>query len=186
VFIGAAFLFIFYSSFFNQSNNSSEIAQNRNLNLNFNKPTPMPSPQVSPLPNNQNQNKEPNPIPTPRKASKAKVEEPTSAIATIILLPSGTRDGNAKKTTIEKNVKTVRLVIGVKEFDYKNFKVVLKPVGGDAILTKDNLKPRRMNIVLYVPSNKLPTDDYLLVLNGVNEQGELEPLSTISLRIRRK
>lgn len=192
MFTGAAFLFVLYSSRSNQQpdSNQNRIVQNRAPNPNFNKPTPKPSPKTSPTAPPANNNKNSNEEPKQKPPVKVKVAEPQSTVATFILTPGIARDGKGKKMVIKKNIKTVRLVVGVAGSSHKNYKAVLRTAEGTTVFLSQSLKAvvgkTGKSFTMSIPAKRLESGDYLLVINGITVEEIDEQLNVYQLRVMKK
>ena len=117
-----------------------------------------------------------------------KPPSPLSALATIALRPGLVRDsGTTQKLAISSGTELVELKLELADHKYKTYRVVLQDSAGAEVFTFNKTKPKRMGsnlfIVLTVPADVLPSDDYSLKLSGETNPGEFDPLYSYSLRV---
>jgi anti-sigma factor RsiW len=139
--------------------------------LNQSAPSPQPTPKSTEIPS---------PPAAPFSVSLALtvggVRGPESRSGPTLVIPEGTRD--------------VDLRLSMKESDYRNYEVILQPVGGAAIFTRKGLTPMTSksgaSFTLSVSSAKFSSGDYMLTLKGVTQSGELEDISKSLFRVEKK
>lgn len=118
-------------------------------------------------------------------------EKPLPGIISLILAPGLVRGaGDAKRLVITPETRQVRLQVSFGQGDYESYRVVIRTVEGQSIWSKSGLSaqskgPGRI-IVVQVPASVFATDDYILILSGLNGVGPAEPLSEYSFGVSKK
>jgi hypothetical protein len=69
--------------------------------------------------------------------------------------------------------------------DWQSFQVSIRPVRGQTFWSQQRLKPRAGKVIVNVPAAKLPFDDYILTLSGVDRAGKTEEITQYSFRVIR-
>jgi anti-sigma factor RsiW len=118
------------------------------------------------------------------------IENPLSSMVAFALTPGGVRDsGTFNRVTIPSGTRLVGLKLELGDNRYQDYRAVLESNGSE-ILVVNKLKPERIGtkqvIVLPLPANILPHDDYSLKLSGVSSAGEFDPLGNYSFRVVRR
>jgi hypothetical protein len=81
----------------------------------------------------------------------------------------------------------IRINLGKKE-GYKSYSAVIKTFDGREIWRRDQISPRQANLgrlVLTLPGNIFVNDDYILMLRGQAEAGDVVEIGDYSFRIKR-
>ncbi|NOT61426.1 MAG: hypothetical protein HOP19_14505 [Acidobacteria bacterium] len=101
-------------------------------------------------------------------------------------LSAGLLRGNAKPQllALPHGVSQIELRIPLEAGDYAQYKVRLRTVEGQAVWSRNRLKPRPHQLVVTVPAQKLPADDYLLTLSGLSD-GAVEEVNRFFFRVSR-
>jgi hypothetical protein len=115
------------------------------------------------------------------------------AFATLLLTAAGSRGTDteaAPRLIIPADTKQVRIQLNLKEGDYPNYRVVLQAIGGNAILTRQGLKPKTnrsgARFVLTLPARNFATGDYMLTLSGIRREGEIDDLSKSLFHVEKR
>ncbi len=128
-----------------------------------------------------------------RSQAESPVTRAVPAFVTLLLTTGGTRGldaGAAPKLTIPAGTRRVRLQLSQREHEYPSYRAVVAPIGGQTIFTRQGLKPKTTKsgtvFVLVVPAGKFLTGDYVLSLQGVRPDGEVDDVSKSLFRVERK
>jgi hypothetical protein len=98
-------------------------------------------------------------------------------------------EGNLKVISIKANTRRIRLQLDIEQGkDYKEYSVGIntfenRPVWSKNSITADQLKSNKLILVL--PANILPVDDYTIALRARAENGKLEEIANYSFSIRK-
>jgi anti-sigma factor RsiW len=117
------------------------------------------------------------------------IENPLPSMVAFALTPGGVRDsGTFNRVTIPSGTRLVELKLELGDNRYQDYRAVLESNGSE-ILVVNKLKPERIGpnqfIVLPVPANILPHEDYSLKLSGVSSAGEYDAIGNYSFRVLR-
>ncbi len=162
------------------------------------RPDPQPSLAQVSLPSPMIAAPAPNQSATPSISSAATpaapVNQPKRTTAPITLLsvlsPGQFRDdetnGSTNKITITPNVTTLTLKLKLPSgTTYAAYHATIETVTGRKLITR-NLKPTGDFLLLSIPAQALPPEDYLLTLSGKTAQNEYEEVSDYTFRIVKK
>ncbi len=116
----------------------------------------------------------------------------TRTIATLLLTALGTRRAEmrpAPTLTIPTGTEQVRIQLSVRGSDYPKYNAVLQAIGGEAVFSRDGLKPKitksGATFVLMAPARDFATGDYILTLRGVGVDGEVDDVSKSIFRVKK-
>ena len=150
--------------------------------------------QVSPANEDRSDNKpsnESNKNPQPKIANNKQTSGPVrTQVASLVLLPFNSRDaGGPKSLTLRSDTTEVRLQLVFKEESFSRYDVVLRTVGGEQVLHRRGLKAATNGAgktvsVTFDPS-LLRHQDYLVTLNGLTAQKQLEAIDDYYFRVER-
>lgn len=107
------------------------------------------------------------------------------------LKSGGVRDEPAANSfTVPEAEKIIQLRLQIGAGDYQNFKASLQSAEGNEILPLNDLKPRSINgerlVIIYLPTEVLPSGDYQLGLRGVTPDNQSVYMQRYTVRIVRK
>jgi len=150
--------------------------------------------QVSPANEDRSDNKpsnESNKNPQPKIANNKQTSGPVpTQVASLVLLPFNSRDaGGPKSLTLRSDTTEVRLQLVFKEESFSRYDVVLRTVGGEQVLHRRGLKAATNGAgktvsVTFDPS-LLRHQDYIMTLNGLTAQNQLEAIDDYYFRVER-
>jgi anti-sigma factor RsiW len=127
---------------------------------------------------------EPSPSPT-------EVVAPRSVSLTLAV--GGVRGGDSPRTptlVIPSGTTQARLLLNLKDNNYTTYRASLKTVAGAEVFSQTNVKPAKMrsgaSFVFAVPVNRFVAGDYVLTLQGVNPDGEVDDLSKSLFRVEKR
>ena len=117
---------------------------------------------------------------------------PTLSIVTLAMtVGAGQRSSTpSAPTTLEipANTDTVRLALTLRERDYGRYRVIVRAIGAEEILRRDDLKPSLEPsgpaFTIDVPASTFVSGDYMLTLQGATGTGEFDDLSQSLFRVR--
>lgn len=115
-------------------------------------------------------------------------EENPGAVLAVTLTPGATRgDGAIEKVSIPARVETLRLHLRLPDAEYVSYNATVKAVGGQEILSVDNLKAETTTegtvVRVQLPTAKLKTEDYQLNLSGQRANGQPEKVGRYDFRV---
>lgn len=120
-------------------------------------------------------------------------KRPETSLSTLaVVLTAGlVRDsGTSNRLTITADTHLVELRLELADPKYDNYRVVLQDGEGSEIRAVNKAKPQRLGsnqyIIVTLAAKDLPTDDYLLKLSGASKTGELDPITSYSVSVRRR
>lgn len=118
--------------------------------------------------------------PTPQK--------PEVIVAFALTASSVRAPGESNTLQLPANASLVRLQLEHEGARYPRYRVVIQTVEGRDVWQRQDLEPARSgtaNVVVDVPVNKLPADDYILTLSGAS-RGSFEEAASFSFRVKRE
>ena len=132
--------------------------------------------------------------PTPNAEPGPETPSPPAApgirVATFVLLPSLTRDGDETRTLAIAPGVDVRLQLTFEPGDYDTYRVDMRTADGDEIWRGDGLRTIRTTsgdaVVITVPGTRLGDQDYTIRINGVSARKEIELAATYYFRVQKK
>lgn len=104
-------------------------------------------------------------------------------------VPRSAREANKfKRSQIDQSEQLVRLQLYIgSEQPYENYRVILETAEGDTIWSQYQLQAQQTEkgkaVVLLLPTNILPHDDYLITLKGVLPSKEIEDVNNYYLNV---
>ena len=113
----------------------------------------------------------PTPSVTASPRSTPSPESPSSrpVVATIVLQPSLVRDPSAaKRLVVPYSVKQIRLQLILEDPAYKTYVVAVSTVDGKVVWQGKGIAGTRRVIEVSIPAHALPTNDYLVELQGLH------------------
>jgi hypothetical protein len=94
--------------------------------------------------------------------------------------------GQMEQVEIDNDVKVLNLGLLLPTDEHPKYSVVVKTVDGNKLFSVDDLLPEKnqggSSVLVRVPTEVLPTNDYQLDLNGMNPNGQTT-ISTFKLRV---
>jgi hypothetical protein len=133
------------------------------------------------------------PQPTPTQASTPAPPRSVSLALTIggVRGGGGNDDGNRVPTlVIPPDTTQARLRLNLGMDDYPSYRATLQTVAGAEIFSRTNLKPVRakngVSFVFTLPARNLASGDYVLTLNGVISDGEVDALGKSLFRVEKR
>jgi hypothetical protein len=115
---------------------------------------------------------------------------PAVRVATFVLVPSLTRDGDETRTLAIAPGVDVRLQLTLEPGDYDTYRVDMRTADGDEIWREDGLRTIRTSsgdaVVITVPGARLSDQDYTVRVSGVSARREGELAASYYFRVRRK
>ena len=130
---------------------------------------------------------QPSPAPIPTDTPSKSVE--SVRVATLVLFPGGSRsvEGATSGLIIESDQQNVRLTLTLEDSSYSNYVVRFQGMQTRKNLTKTVAQRKNSNTILVeLVGVELPTDDYMIKVDGINSDGSHESVSNYSLRVTRK
>lgn len=128
-----------------------------------------------------------------KKPEAAPPKSTSPAFVTLLLTAGGLRGadaGSAPQLIIPTGTEQVRIQLNLKEADYPNYRVVLQAIGGNAIFSRQGLKPNTTkygaSFVLIVPARNFASGDYMLTLSGLRPDAELDDVSKSIFHVEKK
>lgn len=104
------------------------------------------------------------------------------------LQPSLLREGDEmKKADLVQDLKLLSLKLWLPQVRYQNYRALVRTVEGNELFAIEALKPQAgaAEILLKIPTEFLPTDDYQIELKGVADNGQAEDVARYNFRVRR-
>jgi len=129
--------------------------------------------------------------PQPKIANNKQTSGPVpTQVASLVLLPFNSRDaGGPKSLTLRSDTTEVRLQLVFKEESFSRYDVVLRTVGGEQVLHRRGLKAATngagKSVSVTFDASLLRHQDYLVTLNGINAQKQLEAIDDYYFRVER-
>jgi hypothetical protein len=155
-------------------------------------PTPDPKPSRSESSKPETQNPKPNlPTPDTRHPTPVFLLRGAFDLNQTRSLGTGKKPINSAKTTIvaiKKNVEKITLQLPLEAERYNKYQADIQLVDSKNFFTiKTNSSSKTAkNLSLSFPANRLNPADYILILSGVNEAGELEEINQYPFRVNRQ
>jgi hypothetical protein len=87
---------------------------------------------------------------------------------------------------VPPNADQVELQLALPQGDWNRYHVEIKTAEGALVWSHRQLKPQAGNVSANVPAGKLPFNDYILTLSGVNRAGGIEVINRYSFRVTRE
>ena len=112
-----------------------------------------------------------------------------AAFATVVLSSSGVRssDGNHAQLVIGPHTTIAQLRISLNKIDYPSYNATIRTADDVVIVSKNNLRPYKtqfgQQLLLSVPSQTLPSDDYTVLVEGVTASGQIESVADYAFRV---
>jgi len=124
----------------------------------------------------------------------ARLESASSGAATVaslVLVPGVARNADwAATVNLSSQTKKLKLVLQFDEGNYRAYRAELQTVEGTVVWTGDGLIPRKgrdmSSVDLTLPAELFTRSDYLIMLSGVNANGNVDKVATYYLNIVRK
>jgi hypothetical protein len=123
------------------------------------------------------------------QARPAPDSTPQSArtIFAFTLSPLGSVRGDAGHTlTVGSDADQVQLRLTAPPGEWKSLQASIQSPGGKLFWSQQQLKPRAGKVVVTIPADRLPFNDYILTLSGINRAGETEKINRYSFRVNRE
>ncbi|HEU0185940.1 MAG TPA: hypothetical protein VFS27_11540 [Blastocatellia bacterium] len=93
---------------------------------------------------------------------------------------------NLQQITIPPGTDLLRLRMKLDKDDSRRFRAAIRAVGGPQVWSRRSIESRSGAITVYVPTNKLPVNDYILTLSVKTPTGETEEIKNYSFRVLKK
>ena len=130
---------------------------------------------------------------TPTAPPREPTVAPTLSIVTLAMtVGAGQRSSSPSAPTtldIPANTDTVRLALTLRERDYGRYRIIVRAIGAEEVLRRDDLKPSLEPagpaFTIDVPASTFNSGDYILTLQGATGTGEFDDLSQALFRVRR-
>jgi hypothetical protein len=106
----------------------------------------------------------------------------------LTLQPTLLREGGEmKKAVLAGDIKNLGLKLVLPQVHYESYRAVVQTVEGSDLFAVEGLKPEpgAAEILLKIPSEFLPTNDYQIELKGIAADGHAEDVARYNLQIRR-
>ncbi|MGH9767698.1 MAG: hypothetical protein ACREAB_09730 [Blastocatellia bacterium] len=112
---------------------------------------------------------------------------PPSALTifSFALSPIGVRGGDGQLLELSPNADQAQLQLKIQSGDWQNLQVSIKTAEGQPVWSQRRIKPHADKVIVNVPANKLPFNDYTLTLTGANRAGETQVINRYSFRVIR-
>jgi hypothetical protein len=128
---------------------------------------------------------------TPSTTPPGPPVSPTLSVVTLAMtVGAGQRSSSpSAPTTLEipANTDTVRLALTLRERDYGRYRVIVRAIGAEEVLRRDELKPSlepsAPAFTIDVPAATFASGDYMLTLQGATGTGEFDDLSQSLFRV---
>lgn len=108
------------------------------------------------------------------------------SIFSFVLSPRSVRGGNGQELRMPAGTTRIQLKIPVEANDSRTYQAVLKTLEGKTIQRWSALKNRQGEILLPLPENRLPFDDYMLTLTANDAGGATEEVNRYAFRVIRE
>jgi len=114
---------------------------------------------------------------------------PLSTFATVFLTPGSLRSGGSQsELTIGAGTTTARIQVALQKKEYPNYNAEIKTADGTTVFRKNGLKPISTQsgpqLLLSLPSQRLPPDNYIVHVDGVTASGQVESVDDYVFRVR--
>jgi hypothetical protein len=116
----------------------------------------------------------------------------SSPVVSLFLSVRATRGSDADSAptlVIPAGTGQVRVQLLLGQGDYPTYRVLVKPIAGEAIFTSRHLRPRTTSagptLVLTVPAGRFTAGDYVLTVSGEAFDGEIDDIGKSLVRIQR-
>ena len=109
-----------------------------------------------------------------------------SSVFSFVLLPVSLRGSAGNVLAVPPNADQVELQLALPQGDWNRYHAEIKTAEGALVWSHRQLKPRAGNVSANVPAGKLPFNDYILTLSGVNRAGGIEVINRYSFRVTRE
>jgi len=142
------------------------------------------------LPTNPTVTPVPQRTPPSKPADKHAPQPAPAQVASIVLLPFTSRDGNGSSPLVlRSDTREVVLHLVVKGDEYRRFDVVLQTVNGEQVLSRRGLKAKsrssRKSVTLTLDPSVFHHQDYIVTLTGLTAGGKLEAIGDYYFRVER-
>jgi anti-sigma factor RsiW len=150
----------------------------------------LPGKSANSPPANSKPTPEPVLAPRPRIGNKQTAQPQPAQIASIVLLPFSSRDGNGSSPLmLRPDTREVVLHLAIKGDDYRRYDAVLRTLGGEQVLHRRGLGVRSSasgkSVTLTLDPAILQHQDYIVTLSGLTAGGKLEAVSDYYFRVER-
>lgn len=115
-------------------------------------------------------------------------QTPPSILSFLLASALTMRNGgeSPQQITIPRETDLVRLRMNIEKADSRGFQATIRKAGGPQVWSQQSLKPRSGAIIVNVPADKLPVEDYILTLSATTPTGQTEEINRYAFRVIRK
>jgi anti-sigma factor RsiW len=135
---------------------------------------------------NSNSQQVPQPSPNPTESSAPRVVSLTLAVGGV----RGSDTTGTPTLVIPPGTTQARLLLNLKDNNYSTYRASLKTINGIEVFSQTNVKPAKTrtgaSFVFTVPVIKFVAGDFVLSLQGVNPDGEVDDLSKSLFRVEKR
>lgn len=119
--------------------------------------------------------------------SHDEVAQSNNVISVDLTTGSVRGDGGTTRISIPEGIGTVRLRLRLPAVNYENYRVVLFPIDGEPLWSRENLQPETIDggrlLSMELPARLLKRDDYQVKVSGQLPNGNYEDLSSYFFRV---
>ncbi|MFN0085602.1 MAG: hypothetical protein ACKVX9_09460 [Blastocatellia bacterium] len=122
------------------------------------------------------------------EAQPAATSTPPAALTvfSFMLSPTSVRGTTGQPLTVPANADQVQLQLQVEPGEWKRFQATLQTAERAPVWRRRDLSSRGGRLVLALPAARLPHNDYVLILSGVDAAGRVEEINRYSFRVIRE
>ena len=111
-------------------------------------------------------------------------------VASIFLTPGSLRSGgSSNQLTLQPHTRFVELKLLLERDDYRSYRARVNSASAE-VFNQRGLKPRKTGsgqiLLLSIPSDRLPPDDYVVTVHGLTPSGQVESVSDYAFRVPKK
>lgn len=120
----------------------------------------------------------------PTEPGQSPQPQPVLRIFSFALSPIGVRGSAGQILALPPDADQVQLQLTAPSGDWQSFQAGIRTAERKPVWSRQ-LKPRAGKVMVRVPAAKLPFNDYILTLSGVNRAGEIQEINRYSFRVIR-
>jgi hypothetical protein len=91
--------------------------------------------------------------------------------------------GEFQQIEIAKDVRVLNLTFVLPNAQHSNYIVIARKIDGDELFSVNDLSPKPNDVLLRVPVEFLPTDDYQFEVKGIDAPGRSASVAIYNLRV---
>jgi hypothetical protein len=126
------------------------------------------------------------PQPPQPNSQQAPIPRPSLTVFSFTLSPVSVRGTAGQTIALGSEADQVQLRMAVPLGELKSFAVTIQTAERELVWSQRQIKPRAGQVIVNVPSDRLPFNDYILTLSGVDIAGHPLEINRYSFRVVRE